>query len=143
MKNIITTLLLALGLACIAGPARADSDSYFVQITSQASAAVIVSTINSGGHPIKYYALQVSGVSVTATAWDVLLEGSLDGTKFSTIIEHKTSDGNGAVNAMPSSVGYGGGYTYEMFPVFWIRARVVSLTLGSATKIQITALGMQ
>src|SRR3990167_8944003 len=49
-------------------------------------------TIDVSDAPMKYYALQV-GSSVGVATWDVRVEGSLDGTNFTQIVQHETADG--------------------------------------------------
>ena len=133
MRKLIAGLaLLVAGLACIAAPARADSDPYVVtQTTVGASGAVIISTTNVSQHPVKHFALQVNGVGAAATAWDVRLDGSLDGTNFWTIVWHGTPDADGTIK--------GSTWTWSP-PVSYMRVRIVSSTLGSATGLTVRAL---
>lgn len=132
-------LFLAAGLlaALILSPssAKADSDVFFIRIASAVTAAVVNSTQAAVAHPLKYYALQVKGSTGTATAWDVRLEGSLDGLNFSQIMGHQTSDGDGVMKVSTGTI---------PFPVLYMRVRTNALTLGSsASVINVTAIGSQ
>ena len=133
MRKLIAGLaLLVAGLACIAAPARADSDPYMVTAsTVQAGAAVTISTINASQHPMKHFALQVKGVDAAASAWDVRLEGSLDGTNFWPIVWNGTPDGDGTVK--------GSTWTWTP-PIPYLRTRIVAVTLGSATGLTVKML---
>lgn len=69
------------------------------------------------------FGMQVGGVGGTPTAWDVVLEISIDGTMWAESIRHTTEDGMAALL-----------YTQQNpVPVSYMRVRVVSLTLGPAT----------
>lgn len=88
-------------------------------------------TVTMTSDPKKYYSIQAKCTTAAATAWSIVLEGSLDGTNFTTIISHGTADGDGSVKAFSTP-----------FPVLYMRSRCVSVTLGSATNIITTILGM-
>lgn len=75
---------------------------------------------------VKYYSLQVVGVGASPTAWDVRLEGSLDNVNFSTLIQHLTTDLDKTIKSNTSPI-----------PIIYLRVNTVSLTLGSATGINI------
>jgi hypothetical protein len=74
--------------------------------------------------PYQSFALQVVGTGATATAWDVVLEGSIDGVNYTTLIQHGTADGNGTTKWASDKI------------VEYVRTRCVSLTLGTATNIK-------
>lgn len=76
-----------------------------------------------------YYAIAVTGVGATATAWDVDLDASLDGTNWTTIDTHANSDGNGVV-------------LYTTTPTIAKNLRVIlnSVTLGSASAVEVRVL---
>lgn len=76
------------------------------------------------------YALQVTGVGGAASAWDVRLEGSLDGSAWQTILTHVTVSGDGALV-------FGGA---NRFPIDQARINVSALTLGGPppTAIRVT-----
>lgn len=90
-------------------------------------------TVNVSSKPLSKYGLQVKGTGASATSWDVRLEGSLDNVNFSQILADTTTSGDGAV------VWSGG----NMEPSLYIRSRVAALTLGPATNIVVTILGVQ
>ena len=84
---------------------------------------VIQSVVNK---PIKSFAIQIKGTGAAATAWSVVIEGSLDGTNFTTIMTHaNTVETDGEAKWTGAS----------LYPVLHFRSRCVSITLGSATNI--------
>ena len=90
-------------------------------------------TVDVSATPMEYYAVQVNGTDAAATGWTAVLEGSLDGTNFTTILSHATATGDGAVLWSGTNVS----------PCLYFRSRVSALTLGSATNIVVTILGDQ
>lgn len=89
-------------------------------------------TVDASASPLKYYSIQVKGTGAAATAWDVVLEASLDGVNFSQVLQHDTADGDGVVL-----------WATTPAPALYFRSRCVSLTLGSATNIIVTILGVE
>ena len=83
--------------------------------------------------PVKSFAIQVVGVQVAATSWTVLLEGSLDGINFDTILTHTTTTGNAKIVWSGTN----------LFPSKFFRTRVTAVALGSAASIRVFTLGMQ
>lgn len=132
-------LVAAAVLACLgfARPARADSDAYFLQIASVTSSAVVVAT-GAAHAPLKFFSLQVVGRGAAPSSWVVNLEGSLDGLYYTKIMEHASGDGDANASVKSSTTPASG-----IFPVSYIRANVKSLSLGSATGIAVTAIGIQ
>lgn len=87
--------------------------------------------------PCSKYALQVKGAGATPTVWTVRLEGSLDGTTYTEIMRHSSANpvGNNADGAT---------VWVEAGPFLYFRSRCSdTLTLGSATNIVATIVGMQ
>lgn len=95
--------------------------------TTVSSPAFIATT-----SPLKNYALQVVQTG-TVTSWDVRLEGSIDGTNFSQILQHTNTTGSGVVVFSGSNVS----------PSLYFRARVAGLVLGLGTNIVVSVLGTQ
>ena len=90
-------------------------------------------TVDASGTPTKTYAIQVVGTGGTATAWDIRLEGSLDNTSFTQILQHTNVTGDGLVM-----------FSGSLFsPSLYFRSRVAGLTLGGATNVVVTILGLQ
>lgn len=88
-------------------------------------------TVDVHTSPLTRYAIQVKGTGAAATSWDIVLEGSLDGVNFSTILEHVTSIGDGQVL-----------WSGELdSPALYFRSRVIALSLGTATNVVVTILG--
>jgi len=80
--------------------------------------------------PCKDFAIMVKGTGAAPTAWTVDLQGSLDGTNYSTLATHNTASTDGATvwtNAKPVS---------------YIRFNTTALTLGGASAIIIVALAV-
>lgn len=90
-------------------------------------------TVNVSSSPLRTFSIQVTGAGAAADAWDVLLEGSLDGSRFTTLLEHTELTGDG--EALFSGT--------NLQPILYYRSRVVSLTLGGASSVSVTALGVQ
>lgn len=90
-------------------------------------------TVNKSTAPVKKFGLQVKGTGGVPTSWDVKLEGSLDGTSFTEILDHPTAIGDGII--MWSGV--------LDSPCLYFRSRVAALTLGPASNIVVTILGME
>lgn len=83
--------------------------------------------------PMKNWTMVVVGTGGAATLWEVLLEGSLDGTVFSEILKHTTNVGDGQ-NLFSGTT---------LFPALHFRTRCTVLTLGAASDIVVTVLGQQ
>jgi len=90
-------------------------------------------TINASTAPLKAFSLQVKGTGAAATSWDVRLEGSLDNANFTQVLQHTNVDGDGAVKFSGASLS----------PALYFRSRCAGLTLGSATNIVVTILGVE
>jgi hypothetical protein len=89
-------------------------------------------TIDVSTRAVSAFAIQVTGTGATPTAWNVVLEASLDGVTFTTVVTATQADGDGKTR-----------WTGAIrFPALYFRSRCVSLTLGSATNIVVTILGM-
>jgi hypothetical protein len=100
--------------------------------TDTFTAAGTGTTFDCSAEPLKNFTLQVSGTGSVATLWTVLLEGSVDNVHFTTILTHMTPAGDSVC------LFTGPNHT----PVLYVRTRVVSLTLGLATNILVTIVGV-
>lgn len=85
---------------------------------------------NVSNYPRKDFALQVKGTGAAATSWTVALQISADGTNYHTVLTHATADGDGAVVFITGKVAR------------YYRANVIALTLGGATNISVTTVGV-
>jgi hypothetical protein len=103
------------------------SDTY----TSTANGTTVDSTTTA----VQSFGLQVKGTGAAATSWTVVLEGSLDGTTFTTILTHTSS---GSANADGATAWSNAVKT----PCIYFRSRCSAVTLGSATNIVATIVGM-
>lgn len=122
--NQITSFGGAEGSGGLAEP-TSDTHSYDATATDT---AVDVSDVG-----YSKWALQVKGTGAAATSWTAVLQVSLDGTNFSTILTHTDStDDDGSIVAIGTP-----------FPALHYRTSVTALTLGSASAISVTAVGMQ
>jgi hypothetical protein len=99
------------------------SDTY----TTPANGATI-SVVNTSA---KVFAIQVKATGAIATAWVVVLEGSLDNVNFTTILTHNTATGDGVILFSGASA----------FPCLYFRSRLVSDTLGLATNLVVIIMG--
>src|SRR6266576_3320068 len=82
----------------------------------------------AGAVPFIRYAIQVKGVAVAPTTWSVTLEGSLDNVNWTVLITHANADTDGTTKW--ESTGKA---------CLFVRVNVGTLTLGSATSINVTA----
>lgn len=80
--------------------------------------------------PLKSFSLQVVS---TATAWSVIIQGSLNGNDYDTILTHTK------VTAPSGSIIFSG---TSLHPSKFVRAKLVSVTLGGATNVVVDWLGM-
>lgn len=88
-------------------------------------------TVDASAVGFKHFALQVTETG-TVTSWTVVLEGSIDGTTFTTILSHtKAGDGSGVTVWDPRAV-----------PCLYFRARCTALTLGAGTDVVARILGL-
>ncbi|MBI4151814.1 hypothetical protein HY496_02485 [Candidatus Woesearchaeota archaeon] len=88
-------------------------------------------SVNVANNPMKCFSMQIKGSGVSANAWEVRLEGSLDGNNYASILQHTNTTGDGEVLYTGAS----------LHPSLYFRSRVVSLNLGSAAQIAVTILG--
>lgn len=94
-------------------------------------------TVDVSVKPCCKFSLQVKGTGAAATTWTVRLEGSLDNTNFFELMRHASTNPVGN-NADGSVVWVDAG------PFLYFRSRCSdTLTLGSATNIVATIVGMQ
>ena len=105
-------------------PKNTRSDTY----TTTASGT----TVDVSSTPMKYWTLACKGTDAAATVWTVVLEGSLDGTNFSTLSTHTNVIGDGVVL-----------WVALVSPAIYFRTRCSSLTLGPATNVVATVTGVQ
>lgn len=96
---------------------------------SAAATGTQATLASPGSSPFATYAVQVKGVAVAASAWTVLLEGSIDGANWTTIATHNATDGS----IVWETTGK---------PTFFVRVNVSALTLGSAASINVTVLAV-
>lgn len=92
-------------------------------------------TVDCSTKPVRRFALQVKGTGAAATAWNVVLEGSLNNAQFTTILEH--SNAGEFRNAADGETVY----IETGAPWLYFRSRLVSITLGSATNVVATIVG--
>lgn len=92
-------------------------------------------TVDMSARPCRRFALQVKGTGAAPTAWNVVLEGSLNNAQFTTILEH--SNAGEFRNAADGETVY----VNTGAPWLYFRSRLVSITLGSATNAVATIVG--
>lgn len=114
--------------------------NYFATRSDTYTGAANGTTVDVSTKPCSKFSLQVKGTGAAATAWNVILEGSLDGTTFTQIMQHATSGNNPPFGAQAD----GSTMWVETGPFLYFRSRsAATLTLGSATNIVVTIAGMQ
>lgn len=106
------------------------SEGIFKQSDTFATAGsgVIITTPS----PVKSFSLSVKPTGVVVS-WTVVLEGSLDGENFTTILSH--------TNLVGANVCLFSGS--NLFPCLYFRARCTALVLGLGTNIITTILGVR
>ena len=90
-------------------------------------------TVDASTRPMRSFGIQVTGTGATATAWTVVVEGSLDNTTFTTILTHVNGTNANGATVWSSAVNT---------PCLYFRARCSALTLGSATNVVAVILGV-
>lgn len=90
-------------------------------------------SVDATNNPFQSFGMQVIGTGATPTLWTLVLEGSVDGSNFTTILTHSTSLGI-SVNLWTGT---------SLTPCRYVRSRVISLTLGTATNIVVHWVGLQ
>lgn len=111
----------------VAGGFSTRSDTY--------TTAANGTTVDCSTKPVRRFALQVKGTGAAASAWNVVLEGSLNNSQFTTILEH--SNAGEFRNAADGETVY----IDTGAPWLYFRSRLVSITLGSATNVIATIVG--
>lgn len=93
--------------------------------------------VDVSAKPCSKFSLQVKGTGAAATAWNIILEGSLDGTNYTQILQHSSANPLGADTDGATVWTVAG-------PFLYFRSRsAATLTLGSATNVVATIVGMQ
>lgn len=88
-------------------------------------------TVDVNQQGMKYFSIQVAKTG-NVTSWTVVLEVSLDGTNFRTILTHDSvGDGDLAIN-----------FTATPYPALYFRSRCSAISLGAGTKVTATIVGM-
>ena len=79
------------------------------------------------------WALQVTGLTAAASAWEIDLEGSLDGVEYNEILKHTTIIGDG-INIWSGTT---------LFLAKFYRVNVIALTLAPSTGMTVSVIGKQ
>lgn len=110
---------------------------YFATRSDTYTATGNGTTVDVSTKPCTKFSLQVKGTGATATVWTVRLEGSLDNTNFVELMRHASTNTVG--NNTDGQVVW-----VDAGPFLYFRSRCSdTLTLGSATNIIATIVGMQ
>lgn len=86
-------------------------------------------TVTSTSAPKQNFALQVNQTG-TVDAWNVVVQTSLDGTNFTTVLTHTEATGTGVTVFVADK------------PALYYRSKLVSVTLGAGTNVVATILAM-
>ena len=125
-----------------APPGSNSSNPFYISVVNQTSITHTDSFTSTGlgaaisvtYTPIQFVSMVVKGVPVSATAWNIYLDGSLDGVNYTHIL-----DDTSATEA-DGEVLYGGSTNS---PTLYLRTNAVGLTLGAASSVSVTVLGVQ
>jgi len=90
-------------------------------------------TLDMSLQPSKYYSLQVSQETGVVLLWTVLLEVSLGGTDWTTIIMHVNGVNSLGQIVIPAT-------TLIPFPASFLRFRVTGLTVGTSVRVRAMAM---
>lgn len=89
-------------------------------------------TVDVSAQGMSTFALQVKETG-SVTSWTVVLEASLDGINFATILTHtKVDSGDGGIQFTGAN----------RMPALYFRARCTAITLGSGTNVIVNILGL-
>lgn len=135
---------ISLGQATMANslPVVIASDQTPISVTSSATFSTNAYTVTTTGMqstvdihttPLKTWSIAIKGTGAVPTSWTVNLEGSLDGTNFTTYLQHTNtteSDGSTLVSGT------------ALMPALYYRVNTTALSLGSATNIVVRVLGV-
>jgi hypothetical protein len=116
----------------IAGTVTVTSSAFFSKTTYTVTTSGTQTATDIHTSPAKTWSVSVKGTGAAATTWAVNLEVSLDNANWTPLLTHSNSTGDGTLLASGDT----------LVPALYYRANVTSLTLGSATNIIITLLGV-
>lgn len=88
-------------------------------------------TVDAHTSPMKHFSIAAKAVGGIAISWNIVLEGSLDGTTFGTIL---------TVSSLTAAVIFSAGAIY---PSLYYRARCTAVVLGTANSINTSIVGIQ
>jgi hypothetical protein len=90
-------------------------------------------TVDLSAQGMAGFALQVKGTGAVPSAWNVVLEVSLDNANWTTVLTHSNTlgDSDGSTK-----------WPIKSTPALYVRARCVSVTLGGASNIVATLLAV-
>lgn len=91
--------------------------------------------INAATTGLARHSLQVKGTGAAPTAWNVVYEVSLDNANWTILITHSNTggDADGALKFAPGG---------DAYPALYTRSRCVSITLGGASNVVVTIVGL-
>jgi hypothetical protein len=89
-------------------------------------------TISATVAIVRSFGLQVKGTGAAPTTWTVVLEGSLNGVQWTTILTHTNGTNVDGATVWSNAV---------ITPCLYFRSRCVAVTLGSASNIVATIVG--
>jgi hypothetical protein len=111
--------------------------AYFSTRSDTYTATANGTQVDVSTKPCSKFSLQIKGTGAAATAWNILLEGSLDGTNYTQILQHSSANPLGADTDGATVWTIAG-------PFLYFRSRsAATFTLGSATNVVATIVGMQ
>lgn len=114
----------AAGNLLVANAFSTRSDTY--------TAAATGTAVDVSATLCKSFSIQVKCTTAAADAWNIVLEVSLDATNYTTVLTHTEASGDKVILFTAAS----------HYPALYFRSRCVSRTLGSATNLVTTIVGM-
>lgn len=134
MRRILALALFGLILVPRAAHAGAETwevlAPHLVQQTATTTGPIAPS-IDVSAYGANNIAVVAQGSGAATGAWSVNLEASVDQSSWTVVGNHGTADGDGIIKWFTAK------------PALYYRFNVVSLTLGGATKIVLTFLGIR
>lgn len=125
---------LRVGLTATAGNPTPMTLGYGSQSDTYAATGT-GAVLSATARPLKSFALAVKGTGAAPTSFTVLLQGSLDGTNWTTILTASNiTPGDGQVQWAAAGIAT---------PAIYFRTNTTALVLGSATDIVVRLLGLQ
>lgn len=114
-------------------PGAYDPNKKMLTLYKNFTATGTSDTVDVSNRGLKFYSLQVKGASAAATAWTLTLEGSNDGTNWTTFFTHGTADVDGTVKQSGTAP----------LAAKFLRLNLSALTIGAAVSLNVYLSGVE